>query len=384
MAADTRTAPRPATRAEARAATRPSAASRGSRPRPPEPVGRIRLARWIGLCAAAEAIGMTAASSAAVVGDALFPASRSNAQTLAVLALVVAGGLVEGAALGILQAAGLRRWLPGFRAPWWIVATVIVAGLGWAAASAPAQFGSGSGAAGGELFPWLVVGGGLALGAVMGAVLGTAQAGALLGAVRHPWRWIGLSALAWTPTMAVIFVGATLPDVTWTSAAIVVTGAVTGAVAGGLLGAISGSLWGVLDAPSWSNVLARGLVRSPLGRPLDRTLVLLRLTGRVTGRTIELPVQYAPAPDAIVVFPGHPERKKWWRNLRSPAPVQVFVRGRWSLGRGIALNPGDPGFREAEAAYHARFPRARDLPGGFPVLVRIALSDAPSWARTPQ
>jgi hypothetical protein len=28
------------------------------------------------------------------------------------LSLVVAGGLVEGVALGIAQAAGLRRWLP--------------------------------------------------------------------------------------------------------------------------------------------------------------------------------------------------------------------------------------------------------------------------------
>ncbi len=177
--------------------------------------------------------------------------------------------------------------------------------------------------------------------------------------------------------MAVIFLGATLPDESWTAVAIVVTGAVTGAVSGALLGVISGGLWGVLDAPSWSNVFVRAYIRSVLGRPLGRSLVLLRLSGRVSGRTIELPVQYAPAPDAIVVFPGHPERKKWWRNLRSPAPVQVFVHGRWMQGRGLALAPGDPGFREAEAAYHARWRHTRDLPGGFPVLVQISLADTP-------
>ena len=33
--------------------------------------------------------------------------------------------------------------------------------------------------------------------------------------VRHPWRWIGANAAAWTPAMALIFIGAGLPGAGW-------------------------------------------------------------------------------------------------------------------------------------------------------------------------
>jgi hypothetical protein len=80
----------------------------------------------------------------------------------------------------------------------------LVTGRGWAAASAPVVLVGD----GGPVPPAaLVLAGAAALGASMGAVLGAAQALVLHGIVRHPWRWVPVSTLAWTPAMAVIFFG---------------------------------------------------------------------------------------------------------------------------------------------------------------------------------
>ena len=78
---------------------------------------------------------------------------------------------------------------------------------------------------------------------------GIAQAAALSGAVRHPWRWVWANAVGWPGAMAVIVVGATAPSSTWPTSAILVLGAVTGAVAGGLLGVITGWFLPSLDGP---------------------------------------------------------------------------------------------------------------------------------------
>jgi hypothetical protein len=188
---------------------------------------------------------MTAAATAARASDALVGTPTTPMAVAVVLAFAVAGGLVEGGALGALQSRVLGRWRPTVRRAWWFGSTMVVAGLGWAAASAPAALASPDD--GGEPPFGLVIMGALALGAVMGAVLGAAQAPALRDAVRHSWRWVGVSAVAWTPTMAIIFVGATLPDASWSIPVTVLCGAITGVVAGAVLGLVSGGLMPVLD-----------------------------------------------------------------------------------------------------------------------------------------
>lgn len=190
---------------------------------------------WILACALAEGIGMSAAASAARAAEGL-PAYTA-------LALVVAGGLVEGIALGVLQAAWLSRRFPGLSRAGWITTTVMIAGLGWALASAPSALADPGGSA---PPPALILLMAAALGLAMGAVLGGAQVLVLCNHVRHPWQWIWISALAWAPAMVVIFAGATLPDATWPTPAVVALGAATGLVAGTLLGLVSIALMGML------------------------------------------------------------------------------------------------------------------------------------------
>ena len=187
-------------------------------------------AAWVLACTLAEGVGMTAAAGAARLADPLGIAAG--------LAVVVAGGLVEGTARGWAQSHVLVRLAPTLARRRYLVATVLVAGLGWAAASAPAALGDGTGGSRPPL--GLVLLGAAGLGLVMGPVLGAAQAAALRGAVAHPWRWVAANTAAWPVAMTVIFLGATAPDTTWPVWSVLVLGTVTGVVAGGLLGVVSG------------------------------------------------------------------------------------------------------------------------------------------------
>lgn len=315
-------------------------------------------ATWIIACAAAEGIGMTASAAAARAAVGL--------TGLAALALIVAGGLIEGVALGGFQAAWLGRRIPGLSRVGWILTTVLVAGVGWSLASAPSALGGDDG----QAPPVLVqVVGGAALGALMGALMGVAQALVLRGRVRHPWRWVSISALAWTPTMLVIFAGATLPDESWSTPPVIALGAATGLVAGAILGAVSLAFMPTLTGRSiWSGMLARLLRAGTFG--LDRTLTLLRVTGTVSGTTYELPVQFAREGDVVVVFPGRAENKTWWRNLEHPSHLTLWVDGGWRSAVGRVVRAGDgEAFGSARAVYQHRWP---SVPiGDDAVLVRI-------------
>lgn len=203
--------------------------------------------RWTALCASAEAVGMTAAAAAAKSSQSILGEQPTAGGRWLALSLVVAGGLVEGVALGVLQAAGLRRLLPKLDRRRWVVITTAVAGLGWAAASAPAALSSGGADADAAPPVLLVIGGAAALGVVMGGVLGAAQATGLRGLVGHPARWLAANAAAWGPAMVVIFLGATTPAADWPVVSVVALGTLTGLVAGMVLGLVTGTFLPALD-----------------------------------------------------------------------------------------------------------------------------------------
>jgi hypothetical protein len=324
--------------------------------------GRVRP--WVVGCAVAEGIAMTAASAAAVVANGMGDDARALALTL-----VVVGGLVEGTAIGVIQA-GLLRNVLRTRAPAWALVTVAVAGLGWAAASAPQILSGDSGGSPPPLGP--VLAGAAGLGLTMGAVLGAAQALTLRGRVGHPWRWVSVSAVAWLPAMVVIFAGATAPSSAWPAYRTVPLGTVTGLAAGALLGLVCGVLLPTLDGPPPHALAILALLRTRPGRRPGRSLVGLRITGVHSGRTYTLPVQYAVRGgadgDALVVVPLHHERKTWWRNLLVVAPLQVLYAGRWRPAYGRVVGVDDPAYAAAVAAYARRWPRVQ-VPADQPLVV---------------
>jgi hypothetical protein len=196
--------------------------------------------RWALACLAAEAVGMTAAAGSAQLSHALVGEPAGGRELAVALTVVVAGGLVEGLALGSAQVAAFRATHPSVPPVAYVAATLLVAGVGWAAVSTPAALAGPAGDGGsGPPQPLLVLGG-AGLGVVMGAVLGGAQAVALRGAVARPGRWVVANAVAWVPAMAVIFAGASTPSADWSAGQVTLLGTVTGAVAGGVLGLVLG------------------------------------------------------------------------------------------------------------------------------------------------
>jgi hypothetical protein len=166
------------------------------------------------------------------------------------------------------------------------------------------------------------------------------------------------SCLGWAPAMAVIFVGATVPDSSWPPLAVVATGTVTGAVAGVALGAVTGLWLPSLDGPSVADRVVIHVLGSPMHRMFSDSLLVLRMTGRRTGAVVDVVVQHADSPGALVaVAGGDASRKSWWRNVIEPRPVDVLLNGEWWHGIAVVLRPEDPGYAHAVATYEHRWPR---------------------------
>lgn len=308
------------------------------------------LRRWVLACVAAETIGMTAAATAARLGHDVV--EDGGTRWLA-LALVVAGGLVEGVALGVLQGRVLAARWPRLLLGRFVALTVLVAGVGWAAASAPSALATDDGGSGPAL--GLILLGALGIGLVMGPVLGAAQTVALRGVVAHPWRWVAANTAAWPAVMVVIFTGASTAGSTWATPVVTVYGALTGALAGATLGVLTGPWIDSLDGQPLVNRVVLALVeRQRFG--LHGRIVGLRVRGRRTGRVLTFPVQYAATGEDLVVAPGHADRKTWWRNLRGPGtPVEVLLDGQWVAASAELVSAGEHGYEEAVAEYRLRW-----------------------------
>jgi hypothetical protein len=109
-----------------------------------------------------------------------------------------------------------------------------------------------------------------------------------------------------------------------------------------------------------ANPILRPLLRSPAGRRVGRRLALLRYTGHRTGRTYQLPVQYARDGARIWILPGSPEHKTWWRNLREGADVDLVLAGHRTRGHAMVIDQTrQPEFTEGLTAYLRTVPQAR-------------------------
>ncbi len=338
------------------------------------PAGPPRLSTWTAAIAVAEAVGLSSAAAASRAAGSWSAEPGLRGGVGLTLLLVVGAGLAEGLALGSAQGWVLGRWLPRLRRARFVVVTMLVAGLGWAAGAAPALLGPDQRDAGSPSVPLLVLGA-IGVGVVMGSALGLAQAWALRPAVRHVAAWMVASTLAWPVVMVVIFVGASLPGQDWAWSAVIATGAATGALAGGVLGLATWWALGSMTAvPAWDRALLRALASS--WGWLDGDLVGLEVRGRRTGRTYRVPVRYAvDVQGALLVVPR--DRASWWRNVHRPTTaVEVLWQGEWRPARAEPLVPGHPDRDEAWSTYAMRWPRARLPRSGVVVRVRAGEGNA--------
>lgn len=109
------------------------------------------------------------------------------------------------------------------------------------------------------------------------------------------------------------------------------------------------------------NPVLRPVLRGPLGRWFGRHLAVVRYRGRRSGNQYELVAQYARDGSTVWIVPGSPERKTWWRNLREPAEIELWLAGHHFRGRARAIEGAwDPfAAREGLAVYLGQLPRVR-------------------------
>ena len=205
--------------------------------------------RWVLACAAAEALGMAASAGAARAAGATGGRGR----------------LLSGTCRRAHRrhGTGPRSRPPCSATAWtrlrpWVLATVLVAGLGWAAGSAPATLAGDTGGNGPPLL-------------ADPARRGRPRAGprrrlwvrrrrlVMRNHVRHPWRWVIANALGLGPRHAGDLRSAPQrPVPPGRGRRLVGYGALTGAVAGAALGAVTGAWLPALDRLSVSD--RQGLV----------------------------------------------------------------------------------------------------------------------------
>ena len=124
------------------------------------------------------------------------------------------------------------------------------------------------------------------------------------------------------------------------------------------------------------------LLQSPMWRLLPSWLTALRITGRHSGRSVLVPVQFALDGDAWIVYPSRYAHKNWWKNLLAPAGLDVLVRRRWVHATGQVLTPGSVGYDAARNAYRRRWPLIRTDPRA--PLVAIAVTPGTIDVRAPR
>lgn len=119
------------------------------------------------------------------------------------------------------------------------------------------------------------------------------------------------------------------------------------------------------------NPLVSRLLRSRRHGILSGRLLLLEVTGRRSGRTFTFPVQYGRDGAAFVIVPGFAQRKRWWRNLLSPAPVAYWWKGTRAAGIGRVVTDPNEKARSLAAYRQGRKREVKSLDPATAVVVRI-------------
>lgn len=86
-----------------------------------------------------------------------------------------------------------------------------------------------------------------------------------------------------------------------------------------------------------ANPLLRRLLKTRAGRLPGRRLAVIRYTGVRTRRPHELIVGYARDGDTVWIWVGSAGQKAWWRSLRAPADVDLWLAGERFRARAQAV-----------------------------------------------
>lgn len=120
----------------------------------------------------------------------------------------------------------------------------------------------------------------------------------------------------------------------------------------------------VLHAIDRLNPTMVWLLQSPIHWLASPGLMLIRFTGRRSGRQYTTPVGLNRFDGTLIIMVSDAANRQWWRNFRSPNTIDVCVKGQWSMGTARVLQRDE----EAYSLWLERcFQRAPFMPRIFGV-----------------
>lgn len=198
---------------------------------------------WTVSCGAGEMIGISIAAGLAALMSQIIGDPQSLSQRMTVLCVMIFAGVLEGAAIGYFQWRVLRSVFRTLSASAWLTPTIAVAAIGWLVGMLQPIFfarNEEESVPSAEPSVLFVLSMAAAFGIAAGGVFGFAQWFPLRRHADQAWIWIPANAFGWGVAMVIIFVGATMPDESWSIWQIVPVGMITGVVAGLAIGGVTG------------------------------------------------------------------------------------------------------------------------------------------------
>ncbi|NDJ77972.1 MAG: nitroreductase family deazaflavin-dependent oxidoreductase [Chloroflexi bacterium] len=126
--------------------------------------------------------------------------------------------------------------------------------------------------------------------------------------------------------------------------------------------------------PRFVNSTVKLLLRSPLHGVLSKSMTILYFTGRRSGKAYQVPVQYMPDGDDIIVLSKR--FRTWWKNFQDPAPLSLRLRGKTVPATAHATTDDDAvaAMLSRFMAYDPRGAKFYDVPideAGQPDMARV-------------
>jgi hypothetical protein len=104
------------------------------------------------------------------------------------------------------------------------------------------------------------------------------------------------------------------------------------------------------------NPIVKTILKSPLHSIMSGDIVLLKFTGRKSGRELSTPVSYRVVDDSIHCFTD--KVNQWWRNLDNVDSIELVLKGKALTGKPTVVSNDNEVITKAFGDFLTALPRS--------------------------
>ncbi|NRB39355.1 MAG: nitroreductase family deazaflavin-dependent oxidoreductase [Pseudomonadales bacterium] len=110
------------------------------------------------------------------------------------------------------------------------------------------------------------------------------------------------------------------------------------------------------------NPLVNMILKSPLHALLSHSFMLVRFTGKKSGKEFITPMAYHSFGHTMIIVLAETKGRVWWMNFRETAPMGLCIKGVWVEGYASVLRADNA---EYKTWFESVFSRAAFIPKLF-------------------